>query len=70
MNRYHYEAPIDLHSKEAADWVFWHLIPIGVGPLEPEPIRRLSHDSGCLCDRCMTAGQHYSDYLKSKQLEF
>jgi len=27
------------------------------------------HSSSCLCANCMTAGQHYSDYLKAKRLQ-
>lgn len=37
------------------------LLPLESGPLLPE-----RHSESCLCGECMTAGQHYNDYLKAK----
>lgn len=39
------------------------LVPLESGPLLPE-----RHSASCACGECMTAGQHYADYLKARSL--
>jgi len=57
----------------AAVWERW--VPTGKeeeidlpGPLESGPLLPQRHSASCLCGDCMTAGQHYADYLKARRL--
>ena len=58
----------------SAGWGQW--VPTGreeeqiplPGPLESGPLLPERHSESCLCGECMTAGQHYSDYLKAKRI--
>lgn len=38
------------------------------GPLESGPLPPERHSESCVCDECLTAAQHYSDYRKAKRL--
>lgn len=55
----------------SAGWQKW--IPTGreiqreaPAPVEFGPPRPPRHSESCVCSACMTAGQHYADYLKEK----
>ena len=41
------------------------------GPLHPgaRPNTVKRHPSNCICGDCLTAGQHYADHVKARQLE-
>jgi hypothetical protein len=57
----------------SAGWGQW--VPSGrevqteaPAPLESGPPLPQRHSESCVCDACMTAGQHYADYIKARGL--
>ena len=71
-NRKHGQLSRDGRFRWSAGWERW--IPTGLEiPPEPSPLPLASgpllperHSASCVCADCMTAGQHYTDYLKAK----
>ena len=62
-----YEVRRDFNRFMYGNWVKLEPIevpPLGMGPLLPD-----RHSPSCLCAECVTAGQHYSDYVKARRLQ-
>lgn len=72
LNRKHGALSHDGRFRWSAGWQKW--VPTGremapepsPSPLESGPPLPERHSASCVCGDCMTAGQHYADYLKAR----